>query len=256
MSDTDLDEKGLEAATFAFCVALEPHEYRADRMPKGGWMLECGEAVDLTAAISAAIRAYKAAEGPVARIRKVTAEHRWYEKDGELEHDVTFVSLSAPQPSQSRDEVMARPETASEHIARDMAEGRFPERSEPQMCASVAEGEWPVGDAYVTWYEPTSLPKPGKLIDASLSVMNRVQIGDRFYSEKQVHEIVRGNYIGVTDDMAAYAALWRCKSVDPTLHEARRILLEKIGGKGSDCQRAAVEWIYRALPKPTERARF
>lgn len=31
-----------------------------------------------------------------------------------------------------------RPETTSEHIARDMREGRFPERSEPQMVADLA----------------------------------------------------------------------------------------------------------------------
>ena len=31
-----------------------------------------------------------------------------------------------------------RPETTSEHVARDMREGRFPERSEPQMVADLA----------------------------------------------------------------------------------------------------------------------
>jgi len=31
-----------------------------------------------------------------------------------------------------------RPETTSEHIARDMREGRFPKRSEPQMVADLA----------------------------------------------------------------------------------------------------------------------
>jgi hypothetical protein len=55
---------------------------------------------------------------------------------------------------------------------------------------SVIAPEWPIGDAYVTWYEPQETPKPGKLIDCSLAVLDDAEIGDRFYSEKQVHEIV------------------------------------------------------------------
>ncbi len=45
-----------------------------------------------------------------------------------------------------------RPETTSEHIARDMREGRFPERSEPQMVADPAatapERIWAIEDGF------------------------------------------------------------------------------------------------------------
>lgn len=63
--------------------------------------------------------------------------------------------------------------------------------------------EWPVGDAYVTWYDPQEIPKPGKLIDCSVAVMDRAEIGDRFYSEKQVHEIVARHANALADAMLA-----------------------------------------------------
>lgn len=52
---------------------------------------------------------------------------------------------------------------------------------------------WPVGDAYVTWYEPQEIPSPGKLIDCSLAVIDQAQIGDRFYSETQVRQLLAAN---------------------------------------------------------------
>jgi hypothetical protein len=52
--------------------------------------------------------------------------------------------------------------------------------------------EWPMPDAYVVWYEPQpwDRPKAEKIIDASLAVMDRVEIGDSFYSHGQVRQIV------------------------------------------------------------------
>lgn len=65
-----------------------------------------------------------------------------------------------------------RPETTSEHIARDMREGRFPERSEPQMVADLAaapaqvrvkplvwtgDGHWHSGDNE-GWMEEANTP--------------------------------------------------------------------------------------------------
>lgn len=47
----------------------------------------------------------------------------------------------------------------------------------------------------------------------------------------------------VSDQMAAYAALWRLCTDNPTIHQARRDLLAAIGGKGSENQRAALEWL-------------
>jgi len=48
----------------------------------------------------------------------------------------------------------------------------------------------------------------------------------------------------------AYAALWQIQSDTPALHQARRHILEVLGGRGSDKQRDALAWAIAHLPHP------
>jgi hypothetical protein len=56
--------------------------------------------------------------------------------------------------------------------------------------------------------------------------------------------------VRVNSYQAAYACLWRLESENPAVHEARRHLLQCIGGQGSDAQRDAIAWSIRELGSP------
>jgi hypothetical protein len=65
--------------------------------------------------------------------------------------------------------------------------------AQPSSSAEETSIEWPMPDAYVVWYEPSPSDRPTgkKIIDASLAVMDRAEIGDSFYSHDQMRLIVR-----------------------------------------------------------------
>ena len=56
----------------------------------------------------------------------------------------------------------------------------------------------------------------------------------------------------ISHDQVAYGALWRSMSGDPVIIAARKALLAKIGGQGSEGQREAVSWAVDALEPVTE----
>lgn len=63
------------------------------------------------------------------------------------------------------------------------------------------------------------------------------------------HDYWKREGIDLSDEQVAYAALWRCYTDNPIVHEARMILLAKIGGQGSDAQRRALEWMAKVRPE-------